>query len=310
MPSLATSSRAAREPVVATVPGGPWDKDRAFAYCEQLISRHYQLFPVASLWLAPELRRHVAAIYAFARTIDDFADEPEFGDRRAAYLDSWENALVEAVRGGASHPVFVALAETIETFAIPVSFFADMIAAARLELNVRRYPTFEALLRYCEKSANSLGRAVLGLARDQDPDHLRCVDDLSTALMLANFWRHVDRDFQRGRLYLPEEDLLRFGVSEADLNQRRMTKQFRALMQFEVARTRTLLLRGAPLCQRAPKPFRSELKRVWLGGEAILAAIEHCGYDVLNRNPKIGVREWLTMTGHHFAWEIRDWTQL
>jgi squalene synthase HpnC len=272
-------------------PAGPWPVDRAYAYCEEFARAHTESYPVASRFVPSELRPHVVALYAFARSADDFADEPEYEGRRIEALDRWEEALRRCAYGEADHPVFVALADTIEKRDLPIPPLEDMLTAFRMDLDVRRYSTFQSLRGYTARSAEPVGRLLLALFGYRDPELVRYADEISTALQLTNFWQDVAADVARDRVYIPAEDLHFFGVTEADLKALKPTQPLRDLLRFEVQRTRSLYDRGRPLLEKLGSDLRMELTLIWLVGTTILDKIEASGFDVFGQRPTIRRRD-------------------
>jgi hydroxysqualene synthase len=263
----------------------------AYAHCEQIARTHYENFPVASRLLPPPMRPHIAAIYAFARAADDFADEPEYEGRRTEALDRWEDALQRACHGEADHPVFVALADTIEKRDLPIPPLEDMLAAFRMDMDVRRYSSFNALRGYTARSAEPVGRLLLALFGYRDAELVRYADELSTALQMTNFWQDVAADAARDHIYLPAEDLHFFGVTEADVKALKPDPRLRQLLRYEVARTRALYEKGRPLLDKVGKDLRMELTLIWLVGTTILDKIEAADYDVFTQRPAIRRRD-------------------
>jgi squalene synthase HpnC len=272
-------------------PEGPWPVDRAYAYCEEFARAHTESYPVASRFVPTKLRPHVVALYAFARSADDFADEPEYEGRRVEALDRWEEALGRCAHGEADHPVFVALADTIEKRELPIPPLEDMLAAYRMDLDAHRYATFQSLRGYTARSADPVGRLLLALFGYRDPELVRYADEISTALQLTNFWQDVAGDAARDRIYIPSEDLHFFGVTEADLKALKPTQPLRDLLRFEVARTRALYDRGRPLLEKLGSDLRLELTLIWLVGTTILDKIEAAGFDVFTQRPAIRRRD-------------------
>jgi squalene synthase HpnC len=272
-------------------PAGPWSVERSYAYCEEFARAHTESYPVASRFVPPELRPHLVALYAFARSADDFADEPEYEGRRAEALDRWEEALDRCSHGEAEHPVFVALADTIEKRDLAIPPLHDMLTAFRMDLDVRRYATFQALRGYTVRSADPVGRLLLALFGYRDPALVRYADEMSTALQLTNFWQDVAADAARDHIYIPAEDLHHFGVSEPDVKALKLTPALRDLLRFEVTRTRALYERGRPLLDKVGKDLRMELTLIWLVGTTILDKIEAAGYDVFAHRPSIRRRD-------------------
>jgi hydroxysqualene synthase len=283
-----TLAHAITAPLAA---GEAWPLDRAYEYCEKLTRSHYENFPVGSALIPKRLRKHFYSIYAFARIADDFADEG-YGKghsegERLDLLDQWQRMLIESLAGRASHPVFVALAETVSEFDLPSALFEDLISAFAQDVTVRRYESFDHLLDYCRRSANPIGRLVLMLFGYRDRQRHQWSDDICTALQLANHWQDVAVDLDKDRLYLPLEELQRFDLSVDDLKRRDASHGFRRLMKFEVERTRALFERGRPLCTSVSGRLGLELRSVWLGGMRILDRTEENAYDVFTKRPVI-----------------------
>ncbi|HXG67164.1 MAG TPA: squalene synthase HpnC, partial [Blastocatellia bacterium] len=271
--------------------GRVWTIDAAYAYCERLARAHYENFPVGSLLIPKPLRKHFYSIYAFARIADDFADEGHAQGRspqkRLDALAEWREMLRQAYTGRASHPVFIALAETVAQFHLPIALFEDLLSAFAQDVTTSRYETFDQLLDYCRRSANPVGRLILRLFGYTDEQLNLWSDDICTGLQLANHWQDVEVDLRKDRIYLPAADLARFGLSEQDLFQKNAGEDFRRLMAFEVERAREFFRRGKPLCTAAQGRLGLELRAVWLGGWSILHRIEANNYDVFTRRPVI-----------------------
>lgn len=273
-----------------------WSVDEAYRYCERLTRAHYENFPVGSVLVPKRLRKYFYSIYAFARIADDFADECHgetiYGEgERLALLDRWRAMLREAFAARAEHPVFVALTDTRAAFDLPVSLFEDLLSAFRQDVTKRRYATFDEVLDYCRRSADPIGRLLLRLFGYADEERQRQSDCICTALQLTNHWQDVAVDLHKDRVYLPEEDLRRFGVSVEALTAGQLTPAFQELMKFEVSRARELFARGKPLCTSLRGRLGLELRVVWLGGVTILDAIEANHYDVFRRRPVITKRD-------------------
>jgi len=272
-------------------PPGPWSVERAYKYCEDFARAHTERFPVASRLVPAEMRPHLIALYAFARSADDFADEPEYEGRRIEALDRWQEELDRCYHGEADHPVFIALADTIERRDLPLPPLGDMLTAFRMDLDVTRYATFTALRGYTALSADPVGRLLLSLFGYRQPELFRFADEISTALQLTNFWQDVAVDTARGHVYIPAEDLHFFGLTEADLRALKPSRAMRDLIRFQVARTRALYERGRPLIDRLGSDLRLELTLIWLIGTAILDKIESVDYDVFTKRPEISRRD-------------------
>jgi len=263
----------------------PIDPLRAQTYCRQLARSHYENFSVASLLLPRRLLRHFHAVYAYCRWSDDLADETGGGVRALHLLRWWREELLRCYDGKPRHPVMVALQRTIRQFHIPPTPFLDLLIAFEQDQLVKRYPTYDQLCQYCRNSANPVGRLVLYLSEAYDEKRAGLADHICTALQLTNFWQDVARDFDLGRVYLPEEDRRRFGYSDDDLAARSFTPAFAELMRFEVERTRELFYRGSPLIEEMPDVIQADVELFIHGGLSILRKIEQVGYNVWDRRP-------------------------
>jgi squalene synthase HpnC len=241
-------------------------------------------FAVASRVLPRAVRSDLMALYGFARLIDDVGDEAE-GDR-SAMLDLAEAELDLAFAGRAGHPIFVALEPPIRRHRLDREPFRRLIQANRQDQVVTRYPTYQDLRTYCALSADPVGRLVLGVLGAATPDRIAMSDRVCTGLQLVEHWQDVAEDLGRGRIYLPQEDLTRFGVEEPDLAAFSAGPDVRRLMEFEVARARTLLADGVPLAASLPGRMGMAVAGFAGGGVAALDAIERGGFDVLRASPR------------------------
>jgi hydroxysqualene synthase len=279
-----------------TIENRPWTARDSFEYCERIAYEHYENFPVASRFIPAEKRRYLAAIYAFARTADDYADEPGITTaERIESIGRWEQRLRESYTGEASHPVFIALCETVERFQIPIDLFENLLTAFRSDVTTNRYATFEQVLEYCSYSANPVGRLVLLLFNYRSELMMMHSDNICTALQLTNFWQDISLDLEKGRLYLPKEDLDQFGVPEDEILNRLPSTRVRKLISFEVARTERLFREGKPLLQEVGRDLRFELKLTWNGGMNILGKIKSQGFDVFQRRPRLSTIDKLSL---------------
>lgn len=261
------------------------DVEEAFALCQRLARTHYENFSLTTRLMPERLRRHFYAVYAFCRGVDDLGDEG--GGDRTGHLAEWERQLRLCYSGRPVHPYFVALQSTIARFDIPDEPFLKLIEANRRDQRTKRHPTYADLLEYCEHSANPVGRIVLYVLGHREPELHALSDYTCTALQLTNFWQDVRRDYEMGRIYVPLNELERFGVSEADIASRQATTQFRSLMRFEVARARGLFGKGIPLIERVRGFARVDIALFTAGGLAVLRMIERQDYDVLSRRPAL-----------------------
>ncbi|MBI4308367.1 MAG: squalene synthase HpnC, partial [Chloroflexi bacterium] len=259
--------------------------EQAYIVCERLARSHYENFNVVTGLLPRSLRRPMFAVYAFCRATDDLGDEAP-GDR-LALLQAWEEDLRRCYGDTPRHPYLIALQDTVRTYDIPIKPFLKLIEANRMDQRVHRYRTYADLLHYCEHSANPVGRMVLYVFGHRDVECQRLSDCTCTALQLANFWQGVRQDYERGRIYLPLEDMARYGCTEDALARGVLDGRFQALMRFEVERARELFARGQALVPMVSRDLRVDLKLFTLGGLAILDAIERQGYDVFSREPRV-----------------------
>jgi hydroxysqualene synthase len=280
----------------------------AYAVCTRLAAAHYENFPVASRLVPARMRPHIAAVYAFARTADDFADEDGLTTpERHALLDDWHARLMRAAgapqtdvaprlqsrrtssRRTSIDPdlVFEALADTIETCSLDVTLLQDLLSAFRQDTVVTRYAKWEEVFDYCRRSANPVGRLVLRIAGYRDAELDAGSDALCTALQLTNFWQDVAVDWRRGRLYVPAVERDASGAAEADLDAGRITPAWRAALTRCAARTRTLFHQGRPVCDAVHGRLRYELRLTWLGAARVLDRLEATGFDVFNKRPAL-----------------------
>ena len=282
----------------------------AYKQCQLLAKQHPENFPVAS-WLLPrELRPHVAAIYTFARTADDFADEPgREPAERLELLDEWGRRLqatdlgLEARSAGQeSVPIFVALAHTRREFDLPIGLFEDLLSAFRQDVVKPRYESWDEVFDYCRRSANPVGRLVLRLFGYNSPELDRYSDAVCTALQLTNFWQDFMIDWTRGRLYLPAEEWRATGASTADLDARRITPPWQAALAQATARTRQLFDEGRPIADRVDGRLRYELRATWLGGMRILDRLERVHFDVANDRPTLRLPDMMVIALRVARW--------
>ncbi len=279
--------------------------EAAQEYCRRLARSHYENFSVASWFLPAHLRQHFFNVYAYCRISDDLADE--VGDTATSFqlLDQWEAELDACYNGHPRHPVFVALAGTVRGFEIPKHEFSDLLIAFRQDQTVTRYETFGDLLGYCRYSANPVGHLVLYLCGYKDPERQLLSDFTCTALQLANFWQDVSADFAKGRIYLPLEDVRRFGVSESDIRNEKNTATFREMMRFEVERAREWFVQGLPLIGKVDRALATDLDLFSCGGQEILNAIQKQQYAVLGNRPAISKRRKLALVARAALGKLR-----
>ena len=254
---------------------------------------HYENFPVASLLLPAALRTHVRAIYRFARTADDVADE---GDADAATRLAQLDELRRDVDSlGGPHDRWPDLATAVAEYGLDRTLLHDLLSAFSQDVTTTRYADFPTLIDYCRRSANPIGRLLLALYRRSEPALLAQADAICSGLQLTNFWQDVAVDWAKGRVYLPQEDLQRFGVTEHQIAERQADDRWRSLMAFEVARTRGMLNFGAPLASALAGRVGLELRLVVQGGLRILELIDASGGDVFRHRPSLTARDWTRM---------------
>jgi squalene synthase HpnC len=264
--------------------------NEARAWCRRLAETHYENFHVASWFLPKALRPHFHSIYAYCRVSDDLGDEAGSKAQALALLDLWGRELDACYEGRARHPVFVALAETIRACSIPKEPFADLLTAFRRDQIATRYGSMSEVLEYCRYSANPVGRLVLyacGETASNVEEKFRLSDATCSALQLANFWQDIRVDFAKGRVYLPQDDMQRFGVTDGTIEDGVATPEFRKLLRFEVDYARSLFGQGLALIGMVGRDLALDLDLFSRGGLEILRAIERCDYDVLSTRPAI-----------------------
>lgn len=237
----------------------------------------------------------MAALYAFARIADDFADEPEHEGQRAQRLRDWRAQLLAVGKQRPRHPVFVALGRTIEELELPLQPFDDLLSAFLQDVEKKRYASFAEVLDYCRRSANPVGRVVLMIHGYRDEKLFELSDAICTGLQLTNFWQDLAVDLAKDRIYIPEEDFRAFGYSEADLRMGVVNEKFRGLMKLQVGRARALFETGRPLPDRLSWPLSWEIRLTWYGGRAVLRKIQRRGFDTLSERPTLGKMEWLPL---------------
>jgi len=258
---------------------------------------HYENFPVASVLLPVPLREPVAAIYWFARNADDFADEGDLSpDERRALLAGYQAELDAIERGEPTrHPVFLRLRPVIAQYALPLQLFRDLLDAFMQDVSKDRYRNFAELMDYCRRSADPVGRLLLHLFGHASAENLCRSDAICSALQLINHWQDVGIDAakgDRGRIYLPQDDMARFGVGEEAILHRVASADFSELLRFQVNRARALMLSGAPLGWDLPGRMGLEIRAIVAGGLRILDKIEAIEYDVFERRPKLEAFDW------------------
>ena len=258
---------------------------------------HYENFPVASLLVPARLRRPIEVIYHFARSADDIADEGDAcAEERLAGLAQYQRELdyIEQQRTP-TMPLFVSLAEIIRIHQLPIQLFRDLLDAFAQDVVKKRYADYPELIDYCRRSANPVGRLVLHLVGRTSPEHLEQSDCICTALQLINFWQDVAVDWQKDRVYIPQTDLPKFGITEADIAAGRWSANWAALMDFEIDRAEALMRRGLPLVHALPGRLGWEIRLTVQGGLRILEKLRAVRGDAFHRRPTLGPLDWLRL---------------
>lgn len=302
----------------------------SYAACEQVAREHYENFPVASRLMPKRLRPHVAAVYAFARTADDVADEPgREPAERLRLLEEWRQRLhdFQVPAPGSRTPaparfptpdsrrdsvpdsrlpvpdlIFPALHDTIARFDLPIGLFDDLLSAFRQDVSTTRYATWTELLDYCRRSANPVGRIVLRLSGHRDLTLDAQSDAVCTALQLTNFWQDLAVDWSRGRLYVPESEWSGAGASTGDLDRRAWTPEWQSALAGCARRTQGLFDVGRGVCDGVGGRLRYELRATWLGGTRILKRLEANDFDVFARRPRLGPGDAVVIAWRALAW--------
>jgi squalene synthase HpnC len=257
--------------------------------------RHYENFPVASLLVPAPLREPIEIIYRFARSADDLADEGnDPPDIRLEKLNRYHAQLSRLERGEPVDDVlFHDLAKVVRGHALPLRPFHDLLDAFRQDVTKKRYANFAELADYCRRSANPVGRLLLHVFKRTTESDLRASDAICSALQLVNFWQDAAIDYTRDkRIYLPQDEMARHGVTEAHLAEKRCDAAWRCLLKYQIERTRSLMLSGAPLGRTLPGRVGLEIRATMQGGLRILDKIEAADYDVFRRRPVLKVFDW------------------
>ncbi|HET9987114.1 MAG TPA: squalene synthase HpnC [Kofleriaceae bacterium] len=299
---MITRLGVARSPALAVPLPPTLELEACYRYCEALVHARHHNYPVGSMFARSALRKHIFALFAFARVADDIADERSFEGRRARELDRWEEQLNDAYRGHAEHPVFVALADTADRFALPITEFTELLSGFRTDLERRRYATFDELRAYTRQAAEPVGRLLLYIGGYRAPELHAFADDLSSAVAVARLIQDVPADWARGRVYLPAEDLRHFGVTEADIASRRVSNAVGNLVRYEVARTRALFERARPLVDVVGADLAVELALTWHGGMRILDKIAATGDRLFAQRPQLNALDKAIVLARALAW--------
>lgn len=277
--------------------------DACYRYCEAMARARHHNFPVASRFVPSHLRKHICAVYAFARGADDFADEPQFEGRRSLELDRWEQRLEDCFHDEPpDHPVFVALLDTIRRFDLPITPFSALITGFRTDLDTTSFATYQELRSYTAMAAQPVGQLFLYLSGIRDPRLLRHIDELANALAEAKFWQDMAHDLKSGRCYVPTEDLRHFGVTHKRLQSMQPENGFADLVHFLVARTRSVFMRARPLVQQVGDDIAVEMAISWHGGMRILDKIDASGSQLLIKRPHLKSADKAMVVSKALAW--------
>jgi squalene synthase HpnC len=258
---------------------------------------HYENFPVASILLPRRLRRPVEIIYHFARQADDFADEGDIPHaERLAKLDAFRAELNRIGAGEAPQTaLFHDVAKIVQQYRLPLQLFHDLLDAFTQDVTKKRYANFEEVMDYCRRSANPVGRLMLHLYDEASPQNLAYSDSICTALQIINFWQDVKKDYAIGRVYLPQDEMARFGVSEEHIAQERPDEAWRNLMRFQVERAFDMMTKGAPLGSILTGRIGLEMRMIIAGGNRILHKLQTVNYDMFQRRPVLRAHDWIVM---------------
>lgn len=272
----------------------------AYEYCLQLAGSHYENFPVASVLLPKRLRRPVAVIYAFARTADDIADEGDAGSaERLSALDDYTAQLIQLEKGDTlDDPVFIALADVITRHRLPLTLFHDLLSAFSQDVTQKRYEDFSQVLDYCRRSANPVGRLLLHLNGDATEENLQASDRICSALQLINFLQDLQQDYRENhRIYLPQDEMQRFGIDESWLEQARSDEKMRALIAFQLQRIEAMMLEGAKLGTNLHGRFGLEIRLIIAAGLKVVGKLSQHHGNVFAR-PRLGKVDYF-----HIIWQ-------
>jgi squalene synthase HpnC/squalene synthase HpnD len=298
--------RAGEIELASRAPAPGCSAAEAQKYTRWLATHHYENFNVVSWLLPKELHQHFYNVYAYCRWADDLGDEVPDTARALDLLSWWERELDACYEGKPSHPVFVALRETIPAKDIPKQPFADLLKAFRQDQTVKRYSTWDAMIGYCKYSANPVGRLVLYLCGYRDVERQKLSDATCTALQLANFWQDVSHDLEKGRIYIPLDAAAAQSLTETDIVERRFDDRYVRLMKVLIARTRSLFAEGAPLATMVDGKLSVDLDMFTRGGVAVLDAIEAMRYDTLHHRPSVSKAKQASLLGRAFVTYLKS----
>lgn len=271
--------------------------NRAYEHCMQMVRSHYENFPVASLAIPKHLRQPISAIYAFARSADDLADEGDLTPQERLHkLEEFDIKLQQYSEPASTDPVFVALAHTIKSHHLPVQLFRDLLTAFKQDITKKRYENFAEVLGYCKNSANPIGRLLLLLTRQASEENLRQSDAVCSALQIINFLQDIEQDYtENNRIYLPQDEMQRFGVTDKHIKDKTCDQALISLLQYQIKRAKNLLRDGAPLGQKLTGRFGLQLRIMINGGGRVLQLLDLQKENYFSR-PRLKKSDWMLVT--------------
>ncbi len=270
--------------------------ESAYKNAIQFTKSHYENFPVISLFVKKDLRKHVAIFYQFARQADDIVDEGNASEAvRLAELDEYENNLAEALNNNFESDFWAGLKNTIDLYNLTHENFFNLLKAFRQDISKSRYNNFAEVLAYCKNSANPVGRVILELNKIRDNDTDEFSDAVCTALQLTNFWQDVSVDLKKDRIYLPLDEMQNFGVDEKNLELNTNNTNIKQLLKFQVDRTRELFSSGRNIIPKLSGRLKYQIHWTILGGEEILDKIEQCDFDTIKVRPKLSKADYFLL---------------
>ena len=274
----------------------------AYKHCLKIVRGHYENFPVASFLLPRKLRQPITVIYAFARTADDFADEGEPDEQqRLEKLTHFENLLGNIESNSSGDLIFVALKDVIDKHRLPLQLFRDLLSAFKQDVTKHRYENFAQVLDYCTRSANPVGRLLLHLLKENSDDNLRYSDQICSSLQLINFLQDIHQDYsENNRIYLPMDEMQKYGVTETTISEQLSTPEIRALITHQIQRARQMMLEGSILGTRIPGRFGLQLRMMINGGLQICKLLEYNRENIYAR-PRLETRDWITIAGYSLS---------
>ncbi len=263
-----------------------YNLEHAYQDAINFTKSHYENFPVISYLIKKELRKHTAVIYQFARQADDITDEGNLlPEQRLKLLDEYEDELKKCLSGKYKNGFWFALSNTIKKKHLSQENFYNLLKAFKQDITKKRYENYNELLNYCKNSANPVGRIILELHGIKDKNVLKYSDDICTALQLTNFYQDVNIDFQKGRIYIPKDEMQQYEVEEHIFEIKENNSKFQALIKFEVERVEKLFISGRNLLRHLPFMLKIQILLTIKGGETILKKIKKYNYNVLNKRP-------------------------